>query len=102
MRIGLALPHYDFSFPDGRPVTWERLLAAAQRAESLGFDSAWISDHFFLDTSSRSRPSRPWQPGRRVCAWELWSRARRSGIRRTWPRRRPHSTWPAEGGSTSV
>jgi probable F420-dependent oxidoreductase len=51
MRIGLALPHYDFSFPDGRPVTWERLLAAAQRAESLGFDSGWISDHFFLDTS---------------------------------------------------
>jgi probable F420-dependent oxidoreductase len=51
MRIGLALPHYDFSFPDGEPVTWERILSAAQRAESLGFDSAWISDHFFLDTS---------------------------------------------------
>jgi probable F420-dependent oxidoreductase len=51
MRIGLALPHYDFSFPDGEPVTWERILAAAQRAESFGFDSAWVSDHFFLDTA---------------------------------------------------
>jgi probable F420-dependent oxidoreductase len=51
MRIGLALPHYDFSFPDGGPVTWERLLDSAQRAEALGFDSGWISDHFFLDTS---------------------------------------------------
>ena len=51
MRFGLALPHYDFSFPDGRPVTWEGLLAAALRAESLGFDSVWVSDHFFLDTA---------------------------------------------------
>jgi probable F420-dependent oxidoreductase len=49
MRIGLALPHYDFSFPDGRPVSWERLQESAQRAEALGFDSVWISDHFFLD-----------------------------------------------------
>lgn len=48
MRIGLALPHYDFSFPDGGPVTWERLADAARRAESLGFDSVWVSDHFFL------------------------------------------------------
>ena len=51
MRIGLALPHYDFSFPDGEPVTWERILSAAQRAEALGFDSGWVSDHFFLDTA---------------------------------------------------
>jgi len=49
MRIGFALPHYDFSFPDGKGVTWPRLLEAAQGAERLGFDSAWVSDHFFLD-----------------------------------------------------
>ena len=48
MRIGLALPHYDFSFPGGEPVSWERLAEAARRAESLGFDSVWVSDHFFL------------------------------------------------------
>ena len=39
MRIGLALPHYDFSFPDGKPLSWERLMEAAQKAEGLGFDS---------------------------------------------------------------
>lgn len=48
MRFGLALPHYDFSSPDGRPVTWEGLSGWARRAEDLGFDSVWISDHFFL------------------------------------------------------
>src|SRR6266542_4171662 len=48
MRIGLALPHYDYSFPDGKPLSWPRLVDAAQRAEALGFDSVWISDHFFL------------------------------------------------------
>ena len=48
MRVGLALPHYDFSFPDGRPVSWDGLVHWAKRAEDLGFDSVWISDHFFL------------------------------------------------------
>ena len=48
MRLGLALPHYDFSAPDGAPVTWEGLVGWARRAEELGFDSVWISDHFFL------------------------------------------------------
>ena len=49
MRIGLALPHYDYSFPGGEPLSWPALLDAATRAEALGFDSAWISDHFFTD-----------------------------------------------------
>lgn len=48
MKFGLALPHYDFSFPDGRPVTFDRVAQVARRAERLGFDSVWISDHFFL------------------------------------------------------
>lgn len=48
MKFGLALPHYDFSAPDGAPVSWERLAQTARRAEALGFDSVWISDHFFL------------------------------------------------------
>ena len=48
MKFGLALPHYDFSFPDGSPVTFERTAEAARDAERLGFDSVWVSDHFFL------------------------------------------------------
>ena len=48
MRFGLALPHYDFSAPDGAPLTWDGLAGWARRAEDLGLDSVWISDHFFL------------------------------------------------------
>jgi len=49
MKVGVALPHYDFSFPDGRPADVDSVVAFAQRAEDLGFDSVWMSDHFFLD-----------------------------------------------------
>jgi probable F420-dependent oxidoreductase len=58
MRIGLALPHYDFSFPDSG-VTWRGLSGAARRAEELGFDSIWISDHFFLDLARYGGPDDP-------------------------------------------
>jgi probable F420-dependent oxidoreductase len=47
MRFGLSLPHYGFSLPDGRPIAHEILVEWARRAESLGFDSVWVSDHFF-------------------------------------------------------
>lgn len=57
MKVGIALPHYDFSFPDGRPVDLERTVAFAKRAEKLGFDSVWISDHFFLDLSKYGGPA---------------------------------------------
>ena len=59
MRFGLALPHYDFSFPDGGPVDFDRVLDAARRAEALGFDSVWISDHFFLDLERYGGPAKP-------------------------------------------
>jgi alkanesulfonate monooxygenase SsuD/methylene tetrahydromethanopterin reductase-like flavin-dependent oxidoreductase (luciferase family) len=51
MKLGLALPHYDFSFPDGEPVTLARVVDYACRAEAAGFDSVWVSDHLFLETS---------------------------------------------------
>src|SRR5438552_2969182 len=59
MRIGLALPHYGFSFPDGGGLTWPRMLDAATRAEAMGFDSIWVSDHFFLDTARYGGPTDP-------------------------------------------
>jgi probable F420-dependent oxidoreductase len=49
MRIGLALPQYDYSVPGESPLRWETVLQYAQRAEGLGFDSLWLSDHLFLD-----------------------------------------------------
>ncbi len=48
MRFGLALPHYDYSFPDGGPATFDRVADVARRAELLGFHSVWMSDHFYL------------------------------------------------------
>lgn len=49
MRAGLALPQYDFSVPGESPLHWDSVLAHARRAEELGFDSLWLSDHLFLD-----------------------------------------------------
>jgi probable F420-dependent oxidoreductase len=48
LRFGLALPQYDFSLPN-TPVDWSTLLGWAKRAEEMGFDSVWVSDHLFLD-----------------------------------------------------
>ena len=47
MRFGLSLPHYGFSLPGGEPITFEACAGWAERAEALGFDSVWVSDHFF-------------------------------------------------------
>ncbi|MGZ4132001.1 MAG: LLM class flavin-dependent oxidoreductase [Actinomycetota bacterium] len=47
MRFGLSLPHYGFSLPGGAPITFEAMSGWARRAEELGFDSVWVSDHFF-------------------------------------------------------
>lgn len=52
MRIGLALPHFDFSLigeaAEGRPLRFEAIVDVARRAENLGFDSLWVSDHLSL------------------------------------------------------
>jgi probable F420-dependent oxidoreductase len=45
MRIGLAIPQYDFSLP-GRSISFADAATWATRAEELGFDSVWLSDHF--------------------------------------------------------
>lgn len=59
MKLGLALPHYDFSFPDGEPVTVARVVDYAGRAEDAGFDSVWVSDHLFFGIERYGGP-----PGR--------------------------------------
>lgn len=46
MRFGLTLPHYGFSLPTGR-IAFADAAEWARRAEALGFDSIWVSDHFF-------------------------------------------------------
>jgi probable F420-dependent oxidoreductase len=59
MRFGLALPHYDFSLPDGQPISFVRMAAYARRAEEAGFDSLWVSDHFFLSLARYGGPPGP-------------------------------------------
>jgi probable F420-dependent oxidoreductase len=46
MRFGLALPHYGFSLSSGR-IAFADAATWARKAETLGFDSVWVSDHFF-------------------------------------------------------
>jgi alkanesulfonate monooxygenase SsuD/methylene tetrahydromethanopterin reductase-like flavin-dependent oxidoreductase (luciferase family) len=46
VKVGLTLPHYDFSLPGEDRATFAATAAWAVRAEELGFDSAWMSDHF--------------------------------------------------------
>ncbi|MDP8937934.1 MAG: TIGR03619 family F420-dependent LLM class oxidoreductase [Actinomycetota bacterium] len=59
MRIGLALPQYDFSVPGERPLQWSSIVRWARRAEELGFESVWLSDHLFLDIERHQGPSGP-------------------------------------------
>jgi probable F420-dependent oxidoreductase len=49
MKLGIALPHYDISFPDQQPATFDRIARYAELAESAGFHQVWVSDHFWLD-----------------------------------------------------
>jgi alkanesulfonate monooxygenase SsuD/methylene tetrahydromethanopterin reductase-like flavin-dependent oxidoreductase (luciferase family) len=46
MRFGLAIPQYGFSLPSGE-ITFDDAVGWGRRAEELGFDSVWLSDHFF-------------------------------------------------------
>jgi alkanesulfonate monooxygenase SsuD/methylene tetrahydromethanopterin reductase-like flavin-dependent oxidoreductase (luciferase family) len=47
LKIGLLLPHWEGSL-DGATPTWVDILAIAQQAEAVGFDSLWVVDHLFF------------------------------------------------------
>jgi alkanesulfonate monooxygenase SsuD/methylene tetrahydromethanopterin reductase-like flavin-dependent oxidoreductase (luciferase family) len=49
MRLGLALPQYDYSVPGERPLRFETIVDYARCAASSGYESVWMSDHLFLD-----------------------------------------------------
>ena len=70
MKLGIALPHYDISFPDQRPVTFDRVARYAQLAESAGFSQLWVSDHFWLDLERYGGP--PGRQGTPEC-WTMLS-----------------------------
>jgi alkanesulfonate monooxygenase SsuD/methylene tetrahydromethanopterin reductase-like flavin-dependent oxidoreductase (luciferase family) len=49
MRIGLALPQYDYSVAGERPLRFDTIVDYARLAEQGGAESVWLSDHLFLD-----------------------------------------------------
>ncbi len=58
MRIGLALPQYDYSVAGERPLRFETIVDYAALAERHGADSIWLSDHLFLDLAKYGGPGR--------------------------------------------
>jgi probable F420-dependent oxidoreductase len=62
VRIGLALPQFDYSVPGESPLRWETVAAYAARAEELGFESLWLADHLFLSIERYGGP-----PGEHAC-----------------------------------
>lgn len=58
MKLGLALPQYDYSVAGEDPLTFPTVVRYAQAAEAAGFDSLWLSDHLFLDLAKYGGPAR--------------------------------------------
>src|ERR671911_146840 len=44
LKVGLQLPHWEGGI-DGITPRWTDLLDLALRAEDVGFDSLWVTDH---------------------------------------------------------
>lgn len=57
VRIGLALPHYDYSVPGVSPISLPTVAEHARHAEAAGYDSLWLSDHLFLDLAKYGGPA---------------------------------------------
>jgi probable F420-dependent oxidoreductase len=56
MRLGLALPQYDYSLHES-VLRWEQIVEFAVAAERMDFDSLWLSDHLRLDVAKYGGPS---------------------------------------------
>jgi alkanesulfonate monooxygenase SsuD/methylene tetrahydromethanopterin reductase-like flavin-dependent oxidoreductase (luciferase family) len=57
MRLGLALPQYDYSVRGEHPLRFDTIVEHAQCAARWGFESVWLSDHLFLDIGKYGGPS---------------------------------------------
>lgn len=59
MRIGLALPQYDYSVAAESPLRFTTIVEYATAAERVGYDSVWLSDHLFLDLARYGGTNEP-------------------------------------------
>src|SRR4051812_32252195 len=62
LKVGLYLPTFDQPWVQTSAPRWGDLLAAARRAEAVGFDSVWVPDHLLLQDDAE-----------RLDIWEGWS-----------------------------
>lgn len=76
LKVGLHLPHWEGGL-DGVTPRWADLLALAQQAEAVGFDSLWVADHSwtiendFYEGIGRSVP--PEVADAPAGLWEGWT-----------------------------
>lgn len=61
LKVGVNLPITEGALM-GKTASWPDLLAFAQRAEALGFDSIWVPDHLLVQWQDQTRG-----------IWECWS-----------------------------
>ena len=76
MNIGLLLPTWSGSLGGETPTTRD-IVAFARLAEQVGFDSLWVSDHFynepFVDFAAMDIELPEDYRGVKVGAWECWT-----------------------------
>lgn len=59
MKVGVALPQYDYSIAGEPELRFDTIVSCAQAAVRAGADSLWLSDHLFLDLGKYGGTSDP-------------------------------------------
>jgi alkanesulfonate monooxygenase SsuD/methylene tetrahydromethanopterin reductase-like flavin-dependent oxidoreductase (luciferase family) len=67
IKVGLFLGLFD-GFMGGRSPAWADIMAMAQRAEAVGFDSVWLPDHFLIPATPIPEPGGVWECGAMLAA----------------------------------
>jgi alkanesulfonate monooxygenase SsuD/methylene tetrahydromethanopterin reductase-like flavin-dependent oxidoreductase (luciferase family) len=57
MKVGRTVPAYELA--SGRARSFEAMIEDVVAAERLGYDSAWVMDHFLIDRGGRRFPGGP-------------------------------------------
>jgi probable F420-dependent oxidoreductase len=68
LKVGIFLPFVEYMM-DGRTPRWTDILAMAQEAENLGFDSLWLGEHLIFHFPE----PHPWSGHAEGGPWECWS-----------------------------
>ncbi len=76
LKVGLFFPHAQVG-PEGRKPLWTNILALAQHAEAVGFDSLWFPDHYYYPRRELRLSDAPTNDARDAEAasgfWDCWT-----------------------------